>query len=112
MSDVISVFHGSEVLFVYGGLVNATASSAALSLNMVDYWVSFATCLDPNDGHGSLRALLFIRLQANAINLSMCTQVHAGLNIPRRTKLVFVLYNRHSVQLMGTIIGYTATERK
>jgi hypothetical protein len=52
-----SVSHGSEVLFVYGLPPNATLSSATLSLQIIDYWISFATSLDPNDGRGSLRML-------------------------------------------------------
>jgi len=52
----LGVFHGAEVPFVYGDLGSATSSSAAqLSRVMIDYWVSFATSLNPNDGHGVSR---------------------------------------------------------
>ncbi|KAG7445246.1 esterase 1 [Guyanagaster necrorhizus] len=53
----LGVPHGSEVPFVYGALgsLNQTASANALSIMMIDYWVSFATSLDPNDGHGTSR---------------------------------------------------------
>ncbi|KAJ3751252.1 extracellular triacylglycerol lipase precursor [Lentinula detonsa] len=51
----LGVSHGSEILFVYGAPPNATASAIALSTAMIDYWVSFATSLDPNDGKGSSR---------------------------------------------------------
>ncbi|KAL0065245.1 hypothetical protein AAF712_007756 [Marasmius tenuissimus] len=44
------VAHGSEVLYVFGGVTNAT--DVPLSRLMIDYWVSFATSLDPNDGKG------------------------------------------------------------
>ncbi|KAF9048014.1 hypothetical protein BDZ89DRAFT_941519, partial [Hymenopellis radicata] len=45
--------------FVYGlaPLLNETASSIALSRAVIDYWVSFATSLDPNDGLGVARPL-------------------------------------------------------
>ncbi|KAJ3802306.1 esterase 1 [Lentinula aff. detonsa] len=53
----IGVFHSSELAFVYGAPPNATASAIALSTAMIDYWVSFATSLDPNDGKGSSRPM-------------------------------------------------------
>ncbi|TFK31315.1 extracellular triacylglycerol lipase precursor [Crucibulum laeve] len=46
------VAHGSEVLFVYGAPQDRSAPALQLSALMVDYWVSFATSLTPNDGHG------------------------------------------------------------
>ncbi|KIJ46635.1 hypothetical protein M422DRAFT_778358 [Sphaerobolus stellatus SS14] len=49
------VQHGSEVLFVYGAPSPPTAEAIGLSRMMIDYWVSFATSLDPNDGKGSIR---------------------------------------------------------
>jgi len=48
----LGVSHGSEVLYVYGGVENGTASELALSATMIDYWVSFATSLNPSDGKG------------------------------------------------------------
>ena len=45
---------------MYGDLGSATSSSAAqLSRVMIDYWVSFATSLNPNDGHGVSRSSIF-----------------------------------------------------
>jgi carboxylesterase type B len=55
-----SVTHASELFFVYGRPANATLSSVVLSLQMIDYWISFATSLDPNDGRGSLRMLFIL----------------------------------------------------
>ncbi|KAJ7584694.1 extracellular triacylglycerol lipase precursor [Mycena floridula] len=55
LAPSLGVDHSSEVLFVYGGVaVNASAPVEARQLSsvMVDYWVSFATSLDPNDGKG------------------------------------------------------------
>ncbi|KAJ7759734.1 extracellular triacylglycerol lipase precursor [Mycena maculata] len=48
----LGVFHGSEGAFVYGTPSDPSASSAFLSLAMINYWVSFATSLTPNDGLG------------------------------------------------------------
>ncbi|KAK0460618.1 extracellular triacylglycerol lipase precursor [Desarmillaria tabescens] len=49
--------HGSEIEFIYGQLDSSSepASSISLAEMMVDYWVSFATSLDPNDGLGTSR---------------------------------------------------------
>ncbi|KAL0578840.1 hypothetical protein V5O48_003164 [Marasmius crinis-equi] len=44
------VSHGSEVFYVFGLVTNET--DVSLSRVMIDYWVSFVTCLDPNDGKG------------------------------------------------------------
>ncbi|KAJ7337487.1 extracellular triacylglycerol lipase precursor [Mycena albidolilacea] len=52
----LGVYHGSEVRFVYGGVGHAASNSdSKLSGMMVDYWVSFATSMDPNDGLGTPR---------------------------------------------------------
>ncbi|KAF5325202.1 hypothetical protein D9619_009955 [Psilocybe cf. subviscida] len=51
-SPAIGVSHGSEVFFVYGAPPDQSPSAVALSRTMIDYWVSFATSLTPNDGKG------------------------------------------------------------
>ncbi|KAF4613207.1 hypothetical protein D9613_010914 [Agrocybe pediades] len=51
-SGQFGVFHGSEVPYVYGAPSDTSASSLHVSSLMIDYWVSFATSLDPNDGKG------------------------------------------------------------
>ncbi|KAJ6588233.1 esterase 1 [Mycena capillaripes] len=53
----LGVYHGSEVRFVYGGVGSAPSSDRILSRMMIDYWTSFATSLDPNDGLGFPRPL-------------------------------------------------------
>ena len=52
---LITVSHGSEVFFIYGAPPDQSASALGLSRIMIDYWVSFATSLDPNDGLGDPR---------------------------------------------------------
>ncbi|KAK0460654.1 extracellular triacylglycerol lipase precursor [Desarmillaria tabescens] len=56
-SAELGVPHTSEIDFVYGKLNSSSepASSMLLSEMMIDYWVSFATSLDPNDGLGTSR---------------------------------------------------------
>ncbi|KAF7350369.1 Carboxylic ester hydrolase [Mycena venus] len=53
----LGVTHTSELIYLYG--LNAAfgrpASAIALATQMIDYWVSFTTSLDPNDGLGSNR---------------------------------------------------------
>jgi acetylcholinesterase len=50
------VTHSSELGYVFGEMQpNTTAST--LSGQMIDYWLSFATSLDPNDGKGSQREI-------------------------------------------------------
>ncbi|KAF8726489.1 hypothetical protein AX14_007832 [Amanita brunnescens Koide BX004] len=51
----LGVFHGAELPFLYGGLTDTSLSAMELSRVMIDYWISFATSLDPNDGHGTSR---------------------------------------------------------
>ncbi|OBZ76977.1 Lipase 2 [Grifola frondosa] len=52
----LGVTHGSELPYVYGATaMSGLAPANALSVAMMDYWISFAVDLDPNDGRGSLR---------------------------------------------------------
>ncbi|KAJ7124258.1 extracellular triacylglycerol lipase precursor [Mycena epipterygia] len=51
----LGVPHSSEIPFVYGSPTNPSASDSLLSRMMIDYWLSFATSLDPNDGLGVAR---------------------------------------------------------
>ncbi|KAJ7178115.1 esterase 1 [Mycena filopes] len=54
----LGVYHGSEVRFVYGAVSPmASNSDYKLSRVMLDYWLSFANSLDPNDGLGVSRPL-------------------------------------------------------
>ncbi|KAJ7111450.1 esterase 1 [Mycena epipterygia] len=51
-SPSLGVFHSSEVRFVYGAPSDGSESALLISRLMVEYWVSFATSLTPNDGLG------------------------------------------------------------
>ncbi|KAJ6514750.1 extracellular triacylglycerol lipase precursor [Mycena vulgaris] len=55
--DALGVTHTADILYVYGLETEVGGSPSAIELgtHMVDYWVSFATSLDPNDGLGSDR---------------------------------------------------------
>ncbi|OBZ70762.1 Lipase 2 [Grifola frondosa] len=52
----LGVTHATELFYVYGApTVFGPAPANVLSLAMMDYWISFAVNLDPNDGYGSPR---------------------------------------------------------
>ena len=50
LSSVVLVPHGSEIAYVFG-----STTDLSLSKIMMDYWLSFASSLTPNDGKGSER---------------------------------------------------------
>ncbi|KAI0269120.1 extracellular triacylglycerol lipase precursor [Gloeopeniophorella convolvens] len=53
---VLGVFHSSELPYLFGDLVKSESPSVALlSRTMLDYWISFAVSLTPNDGKGTFR---------------------------------------------------------
>ena len=60
LTAIYIVFHGLEVLNLYPGIIGGLEPTANLSMWMIDYWVSFATSLDPNDGKGSDRTIPYI----------------------------------------------------
>ncbi|KAK0447172.1 extracellular triacylglycerol lipase precursor [Armillaria borealis] len=49
--------HTADVEFIYGRLDSSSESASTMLLAemMIDYWISFATSLDPNDGLGTSR---------------------------------------------------------
>ncbi|KAJ8072263.1 hypothetical protein PM082_015822 [Marasmius tenuissimus] len=49
-SGPLGVTHAVDLPYVFGNVTSAT--DVFLSHLMIDYWVSFATSLDPNDGKG------------------------------------------------------------
>ncbi|OBZ77975.1 Lipase 2 [Grifola frondosa] len=56
-SPLAGVTHEAEITYVFGGpwFAGTPVPANELSLEMMDYWISFATSLDPNDGCGSQR---------------------------------------------------------
>ena len=55
----LQVYHSAEIPFVYGAPPNTSAAALSLSGAMLDYWISFATTLNPNDGRGNKRMYHF-----------------------------------------------------
>jgi len=49
------VHHGAEVPYVYNSVQIPDPAEHHLAQNILDYWISFAHCLDPNDGKGTPR---------------------------------------------------------
>ncbi|KAJ6553450.1 Alpha/Beta hydrolase protein [Mycena sp. CBHHK59/15] len=54
-----AVYHGLELFYIYGVLpeLKAPADAVVLGTQMMDYWIAFATSLDPNDGRGCERSV-------------------------------------------------------
>ncbi|XP_006459019.1 hypothetical protein AGABI2DRAFT_115977 [Agaricus bisporus var. bisporus H97] len=44
--------HSDEIDYVYGQPSDTSPSALKVSVTMMDYWISFATNMDPNDGKG------------------------------------------------------------
>ncbi|THV05188.1 extracellular triacylglycerol lipase precursor [Dendrothele bispora CBS 962.96] len=61
IDPALGVPHGSSVTFIYDKQEDTSEDSQNLTRMMVDYWVSFATSLDPNDGLGTGRPNWFSR---------------------------------------------------
>jgi len=100
------VSHGSEVLYVYGGvaLVGGTPSAIKLSTIMIDYWLSFATCLDPNDGHGNPRphwAQFTPKnkavIQLNGLNTTMIPDTYREQQISFINSIPLVFHHRRAI---------------
>ncbi|KAJ7788418.1 esterase 1 [Mycena olivaceomarginata] len=55
--DALGVTHTADLLYVFGlnTVFGRPPSAVRLGTQMIDYWLSFATSLDPNDGLGSSR---------------------------------------------------------
>ncbi|KAI0004879.1 Alpha/Beta hydrolase protein [Russula compacta] len=49
------VYHASELPYLFGNLTTNSSNTAWLSRAMLDYWISFAVSLTPNDGKGTNR---------------------------------------------------------
>jgi len=55
---VDGVFHAAELPYLFGNVSTAAPPKVAnLSRTMLDYWISFAVSLTPNDGKGTSSAL-------------------------------------------------------
>lgn len=83
LNECRTVSHGLEVLYVYGLLALIPGISPAtlkLSSQMLHYWVSFATSLDPNDGKGEQRALTIF-----SVILYTCNFWYPGPTWPQYT---------------------------
>ncbi|KAJ7754123.1 extracellular triacylglycerol lipase precursor [Mycena olivaceomarginata] len=63
----LGVSHPVTKNYVYGTVLNdGIPSDAAVSIAMMEYWLSFASSLDPNDGKGTARPYLgAVLLQLN-----------------------------------------------
>ena len=53
-----SVPHGAEIPYIFGNTADPTDGACRTIEAMMDYWISFAVTLNPNDGKGIQRQLL------------------------------------------------------
>ena len=54
----IGVYHGAELPYLFGNVSTTGLPKVAnLSRTLLDYWISFAVSLTPNDGKGTISAL-------------------------------------------------------
>ncbi|KNZ71681.1 Lipase 2 [Termitomyces sp. J132] len=104
-SGQLGVFHGSEIAFVYGNLIAPTQTSLVLSSIMMEYWISFATSLDPNDGFGVPRPLWEqyttahpALMQLNGANLTMIPDDYREEQIAFINGRAVVFHSRRQVK--------------
>ncbi|KAL1702610.1 Alpha/Beta hydrolase protein [Schizophyllum commune] len=90
----MGVAHSSNVLYQFGTEAANSLEDAALAMSIMDYWLSFATSLDPNDGSGSQRAIW----PAYSVENEVLLQLKADniTTVPddfRRERIAFVVNN-------------------
>jgi hypothetical protein len=57
----LGVNHGTELPYLFGNLsTSGPPNVASLSRAMLDYWISFAVSLTPNDGQGTSSTLRYV----------------------------------------------------
>jgi hypothetical protein len=57
-NPALGVFHSAELPYLFGNVSTVAPPKVAnLSRAMLDYWISFAVSLTPNDGKGTSSAL-------------------------------------------------------
>jgi len=107
-NPVNGVSHGSEVPFVYGVPSDNSASSQLLSELMIEYWVSFATGLSPNDGKGVTRPTWpqytpdnQVLIQLNGANLTTIPDDYRKEQIDFINSDPAVLHHRRSLNRRG-----------
>ena len=63
----VGVTHGGELPYFFGNLSTSGPSNVAnLSRAMLDYWISFAVSLTPNDGQGTSSTLRYASTSLNS----------------------------------------------
>jgi acetylcholinesterase len=69
-------FHGSDIPYLFGDLAESgPPTTARLSRMMLDYWISFAVSLTPNDGKGTTRMLSAVPSPALSLILASRTSL-------------------------------------
>ncbi|TFK25304.1 triacylglycerol lipase 3 [Coprinopsis marcescibilis] len=63
--------HAAEIGYVYGNAFDAGESGRRLTTTMMDYWISFAVNLDPNDDKGSKRPIWPVYTKPNQVLIQL-----------------------------------------
>ena len=86
--EKLGVTHGTDVPYMYGTpyVSGPTTAAGQVSLNMMDYIISFVTSLDPNDGNGSSRECIYVSKELP--KLMLCA---VGPNWPQYTASEMIL---------------------
>ncbi|KAJ7844157.1 extracellular triacylglycerol lipase precursor [Mycena leptocephala] len=92
--DALGVTHTADLIYLYGleTVFGRPASAMALGIQMIDYWVSFATSLDPNDRLGSARPLWSQYTSSHKVCLSLPDYPHTQDNY-RAQQIEFINSN-------------------
>ena len=63
VDPALGVFHSSELAYLFGNSpAGGSPKSARLSRAMLDFWISFAVSLTPNDGKGTRSAFCYVSI--------------------------------------------------
>jgi carboxylesterase type B len=73
----LGVYHASELPYLFSDLAKSgSPNTAQLSRVMLDYWISFAVSLTPNDGKGTTR--MFSAASSPAQSLILASRTFLG----------------------------------
>ena len=72
VDPALGVFHSSELAYLFGNSpAGGSPKSARLSRAMLDFWISFAVSLTPNDGKGTRSAFCHVSIFLSILTLPL-----------------------------------------
>lgn len=94
--------HSTFVPYQFGDCASLSASSQALCKNVVDYCVSFAASLDPNDGKGEDRPLWNEYSSSSPVRCHTCPHWLCVTDDPFRLQAFMLLNGTISAMVADT----------